>query len=77
MFTEQGVRMKGHIQIDQELCKGCRICMAFCPKDVISVSSILNASGYEPVAFNDNDECTGCAVCALVCPEIAIEVYRD
>ena len=68
--------MKGYIEINQELCKGCEICIPFCPKGVIVLSDKLNASGYLPVIFNDNGECTGCAICALVCPEVAIEVYR-
>ena len=68
--------MSGCVEIDQELCKGCEICIAFCPKDVIYLADKLNASGYLPVAFNGNGECTGCAICAVVCPEVAIEVYR-
>lgn len=68
--------MSGRIEIDQELCKGCEICIAFCPEDVICLSDKLNAGGYLPVAFNGNGECTGCAICAVVCPEVAIEVYR-
>jgi len=68
--------MKGTIEISGELCKGCELCISFCPKGIISVSDNLNASGYLPAVFNDNGECTGCAVCALVCPEVAIEVYR-
>lgn len=68
--------MKGYIEIDQELCKGCEICISFCPEGVISLSDKLNASGYLPVILNDSRECTGCAICALVCPEVAIEVYR-
>ena len=68
--------MKGYIEIDREFCKGCEICISFCPKDVISLSVKLNASGYLPAFFSDNAECTGCAICALVCPEAAIEVYR-
>jgi len=68
--------MKGYIEIDQDLCKGCQICIAFCPKGVICPSNRLNASGYLTVSFDDNGECTGCAICAVVCPEVAIEVYR-
>jgi len=68
--------MKGYIEIDYELCKGCKICMAFCPKDVICTSDKLNAGGYLPASFDDDGECTGCTICALVCPEAAIEVYR-
>ena len=70
--------MKGYIEIDQELCKGCLICTSFCPKKVLAASDRINASGYVVVAFNDGDgECTGCAICALVCPDVAIEVYRE
>jgi len=71
------VQMKGYIEIDREFCKGCQMCIAFCPKNAISTSDKLNANGYQVVSFNGNGECTGCAVCALVCPEAAIEVYRD
>ena len=69
-------KTKGYIEIEQELCKGCQICIAFCPKGSITPSGKLNASGYSPVEFSNNGECTGCAICALVCPEVAIEVYR-
>mgnify|MGYP001813517083 CR=1 FL=1 len=68
--------MKGYIEIDRELCKGCGMCILFCPKNSISASDRLNASGYIPVTFDDGSECNGCAVCATVCPEVAIEVYR-
>ena len=70
-------KVKGYIEIDRELCKGCQICISFCPKDVISPSDRLNASGYLPVSLDDSGVCTGCAICAVVCPEVAIEVYRD
>ncbi len=67
----------GHIEIDQVLCKGCQLCISFCPRDSISESNVLNDSGYLPVSFLGDGQCTGCAICALVCPEVAIEVYRD
>jgi len=67
--------MKGTIHIDQELCKGCALCIEFCPKGVLSESKSLNLKGYFFAEFDDEKGCTGCAVCALVCPEVAIEVY--
>ena len=69
--------MKGYIEVDRELCKGCQICVAFCPKAVIAPYVKVNAAGYLPVTPSNNGECTGCGVCATVCPEVAIEVYRD
>lgn len=78
MSDKQGTtkQVKGTIVISSELCKGCELCMSFCPKNVISQSNKLNAAGYQWAVFNDNGECTGCAICALVCPEVAIEVFR-
>jgi len=68
--------MKGRIEINQELCKGCELCIEFCPKKLIKLSDKINAAGYNPSSFEGAKECTGCATCALVCPEVAIEVYR-
>lgn len=68
--------MKGTIHIKQELCKGCSLCMEFCPKGSISLSKKLNLKGYFLAEFDDKKGCTGCATCALMCPEIAIEVHR-
>jgi 2-oxoglutarate ferredoxin oxidoreductase subunit delta len=68
--------MKGSIVINKSICKGCELCVNFCPKKLISLEDKLNAIGYTPACFNDNSECTACMACALVCPEVAIEVYR-
>ena len=76
--------MKGRIEIDQELCKGCGLCTTACPKEQIEISSQLNTKGYYPARFKesgtegtDEKECTGCALCAITCPDVAIEVYRE
>ena len=68
---------KGRITIDAELCKGCELCLSFCPKGAISLAGKPNATGYTPVVFSKEEVCTGCATCALVCPDVAIEVYRE
>ncbi len=68
--------MKGKIVISREFCKGCEICVSFCPAKVISLSSELNSSGYLTAVCTNGEGCTGCAVCATVCPEAAIEVHR-
>ncbi len=74
---------KGMIEIDQELCKGCLLCVDACPKGLIECSSRLNSKGYYPAIFREKGmkkerrQCTGCCICAVFCPEIAIEVYRE
>jgi len=68
--------MKGTISIDPERCKGCGLCIEFCPKKLIVISDRLNMKGYFVAAFEDGKECTGCATCAVMCPEVAIEVMK-
>jgi len=69
--------MNGNVKIDSELCKGCYICIEFCPKKVIAPYNKVNSAGYIPVTPSNMSECTGCGICALVCAEVAIEVYRE
>jgi len=74
-------KIKGYIVIDKERCKGCHICIDFCPNQRIEADESLNKKGYFPARFKENIEegekgCIGCAQCATVCPEVAIEVYR-
>jgi len=69
--------MKGKIDINSALCKGCRFCITFCPKGAIVLSRQLNAKGYYCAEHDAKKGCTGCGVCALMCPEAAIEVYRE
>ena len=69
--------MKGSIQIDRERCKGCLLCIEFCPKSSIRLSEELNLKGYFVAAFDDGTGCNGCGNCALMCPEVAIEVEQS
>ena len=69
--------MKGKIQIELELCKGCQLCIEFCPKKCIALYDQVNAAGYVPARLVEDGECNGCGVCAIVCAEVAIEVYRE
>ncbi|MDR7484069.1 MAG: 4Fe-4S dicluster domain-containing protein [Armatimonadota bacterium] len=58
-----------------ERCKGCGLCVAVCPPNVLALGA-LNARGYPAAVLLDNDRCTSCTACALVCPETAIAVYK-
>lgn len=64
------------IKIDEELCKGCAICITFCPKKVFDTSNQINNRGYYlPIIVRIND-CTYCKFCELLCPEFAIIIEK-
>ncbi|MFC1804334.1 4Fe-4S dicluster domain-containing protein [Candidatus Omnitrophota bacterium] len=64
------------ITVDKDKCKGCLLCVSFCPKGLIGKCKELNKLGVNAVEFNGPQECTGCMICALICPDCCIEVYK-
>ncbi len=64
------------IKIDRQRCKGCLLCVEFCPKKAITTDSHLNNKGIKPVKFKKGAICLGCSICAIVCPDSCIEVYK-
>ncbi len=68
---------RGTVVIDKDRCKGCGLCIAACPNQVLAFSGELNKSGYNVVRMKNPEACVGCAFCAQTCPDIAIEVYRE
>jgi 2-oxoglutarate ferredoxin oxidoreductase subunit delta len=65
---------RGQVYLIPERCKGCQVCVQFCPKDVLCISENRNEKGYRiPMVANGKDkECVNCEFCTLVCPEFAI-----
>lgn len=63
--------IRGRVSIAKERCKGCELCIEFCPKDVLVLSDDFNFKGYHyPIVRND--VCINCRLCVTVCPEFAI-----
>lgn len=60
-------KLKAH-RINREWCKGCGICVAFCPTKVLELDERDKA-----VAARLAD-CIACRLCELRCPDLAIEV---
>lgn len=60
------------IEIKDNLCKGCDICIEFCPTNVFDESSELNRRGYYVPVVARLEDCTGCRLCDLLCPDMAI-----
>ena len=60
-------RLKDH-RIDREWCKGCGICVAFCPKNVLELDH------EEKAVAARLEDCIACRMCELRCPDLAVEV---
>lgn len=66
----------GSIEVNENYCKSCGLCIYACPSEVIQLApNSINSKGYRPVE-QLAEGCTGCGTCAVVCPEAAITVYR-
>jgi 2-oxoglutarate ferredoxin oxidoreductase subunit delta len=70
-------KIKGVVVVDTERCKGCGVCVASCPCNVLDLSANVNSKGYNYLMMANPDACTGCASCGLICPDSCIVVYRQ
>ena len=69
---------KGMVIIDEGRCKGCSLCVATCPHNVLQLAEgRFNVKGYQPVEAANPEACTGCAMCAIICPDVVFAVYRQ
>ncbi|NMB25151.1 MAG: 4Fe-4S binding protein [Firmicutes bacterium] len=68
--------IKGRVEVEPELCKGCGLCVTFCPRKVLELAEEVNSKGYRIVSQVHPDRCTGCTICAQMCPDIALTVWR-
>ncbi len=63
------------IEIIEDRCKSCGLCIDVCPKDCIELGTTVNALGVNPAVYGSG--CVGCGNCALICPDVCIEVFKD
>jgi 2-oxoglutarate ferredoxin oxidoreductase subunit delta len=64
------------VVIDAEDCKGCSLCIDFCPRNVLELVHELNRMGYHPACAVRVEDCSGCQACAQMCPEGGVTIYR-
>ncbi len=64
------------LEMREDRCKSCSLCVEYCPKDCLEIAEGLNAQGYRPARLKADAECTGCAICARMCPDVVIEVWK-
>ncbi len=61
------------IEVNEDYCKGCNLCIMFCPRKALEESEKLNKKGVHP-PIEIEDRCVGCRLCELICPDFAITV---
>lgn len=62
---------RGHVTIFGLWCKGCRICVEFCPTGVLAFKK-----GEDRPVVAHPEKCTACHWCDTHCPDLAIVVTR-
>ena len=65
------------IEVKDDWCKGCNICIDRCPVDALEESDRLNRKGIRPPKLKEINECNFCRLCELICPDLAITVIPD
>ena len=64
------VKVQRKLMLNTDWCKGCGICAAFCPKNVLQIvhgkAKIVNAGS-----------CIACGQCDLRCPDFAIYLKEE
>lgn len=57
------------VKVYSDWCKGCGICVAFCPAKVLKLNNLGKAE------VVNEDECINCGFCEVHCPDFAILVH--
>ena len=63
-------KLKEHL-INREWCKGCGICVHFCPK------AVLELDDQDKVIAARPEDCICCKLCELRGPDLAIEIITE
>lgn len=64
------LKLKEH-HINQDWCKGCGICVRFCPKHVLELDAHDKACAVRP------EDCICCRMCEMRCPDLSITIETE
>ena len=68
---------KGRITFNFEKCKGCMLCVHFCPTNILELDKEnINQKGYNLIKVTEPEKCIACGFCGMMCPDSVITVYK-
>jgi len=65
------------IEVREDWCKGCNLCIERCPVNALEESDKLNKRGIRPPKLKEKNECNYCRYCELICPDLALTVIPE
>jgi 2-oxoglutarate ferredoxin oxidoreductase subunit delta len=63
---------RGRVTVIKERCKGCQLCVTYCPRNVLRMSQTFNSKGYYYPEPEGEADCVNCHFCEVLCPDFAI-----
>ncbi len=67
----EAARIVNRLEITRAWCKGCDICVKFCPERCLALDD------RQLVTITDPTACTGCRLCEWLCPDFAIRLHKE
>ncbi|MBO4311419.1 MAG: 4Fe-4S binding protein [Desulfovibrionaceae bacterium] len=58
------------VSINRQWCKGCGVCVEFCPKKALHLDE-------DEKAVWTPENCSKCGLCEHYCPDLAIQAIKD
>ena len=65
------------VRFEEDRCKSCGVCVAFCPKQCLAISRKINNRGHRIAGVVDEQACIACGICFTVCPDVAIYITDE
>ena len=71
----KGGNTMANVTFNEDLCKGCGLCVDACPKKILRLSP-ERINVHHPAEMTDQEKCIACAFCATMCPDCVITVEK-
>lgn len=67
----------GPVLFDIDKCKGCELCVFYCPRKCLSISAGFNSAGNKFAVLSAPEGCNSCGICYLMCPDYAVKIMAQ